>query len=47
LHIFDAPCHGKKYNNRSWQDNYPNGCPEGFILEDLIKEFKDKNISFT
>jgi hypothetical protein len=25
FHIFDAPCHGKKYCD-GW-DSYPNGCP--------------------
>jgi hypothetical protein len=39
FHIFDAPCHGKKYNNRTWHDFYPNGCPDGLVLEDLVKEF--------
>jgi hypothetical protein len=28
-------------------DNYPNGCPEGHNLEDLMKEFKEKNIGYT
>lgn len=43
--ICDAPCHGKKYHN-STDDDYPEGCPEGLILEDLMKEFKDKDIGF-
>ena len=45
FHIFDAPCHGKQYHNEA--DDYPKGCPEGLILEDLIKEFKDKDIGYT
>jgi len=28
-------------------DNYPEGCPEGLILEDLMKEFKKKHIGYT
>jgi len=43
--IMDAPCHGKKYHSCS--DDYPNGSPEGLVLEDLIKEFCKKEIEFT
>jgi len=43
--IMDAPCHGKKYHN--CDENYPNGSPEGLVLEDLIKEFCKKEIEFT
>jgi len=43
--IMDAPCHGKKYHSES--DDYPNGSPEGLVLEDLIKEFCKKEIEFT
>ena len=28
-------------------DSYPNGCPEGLILEDLMKEFKKKHFGYT
>lgn len=48
FHILDAPCHGTKYhNNNNIRDSYPNGCPEGHILEDLMKEFKQKHIGYT
>ena len=46
FHIFDAPCHGKKYHGGGG-DDYPDGCPKGLVLEDLMKEFASKNISFT
>lgn len=43
--ICDAPCHGKKYFE-GW-DSYPNGSPEGYELEPLMREFKKENIAFT
>ena len=46
FHIFDAPCHGKKYHDGGW-DSYPDGCPKGLQLEPLMREFKDKSIAFT
>ena len=46
FHIFDAPCHGNKYHS-GHGDSYPKGCPKGLVLEDLMKEFADRNISFT
>ena len=42
--VCDAPCHGKKYHNITY-DKYINGDPKGLILEDLIKDFKKKNIT--
>ena len=39
FHIFDEPCHGRQYHDYN-EDDYPLGCPEGLILEDLINEFK-------
>lgn len=34
----DAPCHGVKYHNNKYMgDNYENGCPDGLVLEDLVK----------
>ena len=40
--ISDAPCHGKKYHGCG--DDYPNGSPDGLVLEDLMKEFCKKEI---
>jgi len=45
FHIFDAPCHGKKYCD-GW-DSYPNGSPEGLELEPLMREFRDNSVAFT
>lgn len=45
FHIFDAPCHGRKYCSSG--DDYPNGSPEGLELEPLMKEFQQKGIEFT
>ena len=46
FHIFDAPCHGTKYHDCSW-DNHKNGDPTGLVMEDLMAEFYQKQISFT
>jgi hypothetical protein len=43
--ITDAPPHGTKYHE-SYGDDYPNGSPEGLVLEDLMKEFCKKEIDF-
>ena len=45
FHIFDAPCHGKKYCDG--YDSYPNGDPHGLEIEPLMKEFESKSIAFT
>lgn len=42
--ICDAPCHGKQYHSES--DDFPNGSPEGLVLEDMMKEFCKKEIEF-
>jgi len=42
--ICDAPCHGRQYH--SVDDSYPNGSPDGLVLEDLMKEFCKKEIEF-
>ena len=28
-------------------DNYENGCPDGLILEDLVKKLKEEEIGYT
>jgi hypothetical protein len=42
--VCDAPCHGAKYHSQS--DDYPNGCPNGLIPEDLVAEYAIRNITF-
>ena len=44
--ICDAPPHGNQYHDENCGDDYPNGCPSGLKLEDLMKEFKEKDIDF-
>ena len=46
FHIFDAPCHGKKYHDVGW-DSYQDGDPHGLVIEDLMDEFYKNKISFT
>lgn len=41
----DAPAHGSKYHTTS--DDYPQGNPCGLNLEDLMKEFSDREILLT
>lgn len=43
--VADAPCHGSQYHGEN--DHYPNGNPAGLILEDLVKEFSDREILLT
>eukprot|EP00340_Litonotus_pictus_P010864 CAMPEP_0170536448 /NCGR_PEP_ID=MMETSP0209-20121228/102153_1 /TAXON_ID=665100 ORGANISM="Litonotus pictus, Strain P1" /NCGR_SAMPLE_ID=MMETSP0209 /ASSEMBLY_ACC=CAM_ASM_000301 /LENGTH=765 /DNA_ID=CAMNT_0010837817 /DNA_START=540 /DNA_END=2837 /DNA_ORIENTATION=+ len=45
--ICDAPCHGSKYHTNEYMgDDYPNGDPNGLVIEDLIKEYGKKGINF-
>ena len=43
--VADAPCHGKNYHNITY-DKFPNGDPSGVKLEDIMKQFYEKNITF-
>ena len=43
--VADAPCHGKNYHNISF-DKFPNGDPSGVKLEDVMKQFYEKKITF-
>ena len=43
--IADAPCHGRKYHDNDVDDYYPQGDPNGLILEDLMKKYVEKNIN--
>ena len=42
--VCDAPCHGKKYHNISY-DEFPDGDPDGVSLEDIIQLFYQKGIT--
>ena len=44
--ITDAPPHGRQYHSNNCGDDFPNGSPEGLVLEDLMKEFCKKEIEF-
>ena len=43
--VCDAPCHGKKYHKISY-DKFANGDPSGVLLEDVMKQFYEKGITF-
>ena len=43
--IADAPAHGSKYHESDVEDHYPDGDPNGHVLEDLMKKYVDKNIN--
>ena len=43
--ITDAPGHGRDICD--WGDDYPDGSPDGFKLEDQMKEFAAQAITFT
>ena len=43
--IADAPAHGRDVSGGAG-DDYPDGSPDGLKIQDLMKEFKDKEIDF-
>lgn len=43
--ICDAPAHGKDCNNE-YHDDFPEGSPDGLRMDELMKEFKQKEIEF-
>jgi len=43
--VADAPCHGRQYHSSN--DDYPAGNPNGLVLEDLVKQFSDREILLT
>ena len=45
LLIADAPCHGEKYRDEDYEDDYPDGDPNGLTPEFLISDFAIKNIN--
>ena len=45
LLIADAPCHGKKYREEDYEDDYPDGDPYGLTPEFLISDLAKKNIN--
>lgn len=42
--ISDAPCHGVKYH-KGCVDSYPNGDPNGLVIENLIAAYGEKRIN--
>ena len=44
VHFADAPCHGKMYH--SVDDDYPAGCPNGLVPEDLLQKCLEKRIDY-
>ena len=43
--VCDAPCHGKKYHSVSY-DRFSDGDPTGVTLEEMMKKFYEKGITF-
>ena len=46
FHIFDAPGHGKDICDEAG-DNHPKGSPDGYQIQDQMKEFAKRKIQFT
>lgn len=45
--ITDAPPHGTHLHNMgAGSDHYPEGSPDGLVFEDLMREFKKREIEF-
>ena len=47
FHIADAPGHGEDICEKSNWDRYPKGSPDGFKIQDQMKEFAKRDIHFT
>ena len=45
FHIADAPGHGKDICE--YGDNHPKGSPDGFKIQDQMREFSSRGIVFT
>lgn len=45
--IADAPTHGKQYQDDDSRDDHPQGSPAGVSLENLVKEYKKREIGLT
>ena len=43
--IADAPGHGSKYHEKHVEDDYPEGDPNGYVLEELMRDYAKKNIN--
>ena len=43
--IADAPGHGSKYHEKDVEDDYPEGDPNGYVLEELMRNYAKKNIN--
>ena len=43
--IADAPGHGSKYHEKDVEDDYPEGDPNGYVLEELMRDYAKKNIN--
>ena len=43
--IADAPGHGSKYHEKDVEDYYPEGDPNGYVLEELMRDYAKKNIN--
>ena len=43
--VCDAPCHGKQYHG-IYYDKFENGDPSGTTLEEILKKFYEKDITF-
>ncbi|KAI1701968.1 alpha-kinase family domain-containing protein [Ditylenchus destructor] len=50
FHIADHPCHGRKYQAASYidkyNDNFPDGDPNGRTAENLFSALREKNIQY-
>lgn len=45
FHILDAPPHGNEYG--SLKDAFPDGCPCGKDVQDILKDLRDMNVDYT
>ena len=44
--LADAPCHGNKYHEPTIKDNYPDGDPNGSVIEDQMVKFAQLGVHF-
>ena len=46
FHIGDAPCHGRKYHDTRTPDEFPDGDPNGIIIEEMLDKLYQSQVEY-